>query len=52
MNQTPSSSTPAIETIGLTKRFGERVAVDAVNLTVPPAPPSGSSATTGPGRRP
>jgi ABC-2 type transport system ATP-binding protein len=26
---------PAIETIGLTKRFGERVAVDAVNLTVP-----------------
>jgi ABC-2 type transport system ATP-binding protein len=35
MNKTPSSSTPAIETIGLTKRFGERVAVDAVNLTVP-----------------
>ncbi len=35
MNKTTSSSTPAIETIGLTKRFGERVAVDAVNLTVP-----------------
>jgi len=35
MDKTASSSTPAIETIGLTKRFGERVAVDAVNLTVP-----------------
>jgi ABC-2 type transport system ATP-binding protein len=35
MNQSASSSAPAIETIGLTKRFGERVAVHAVNLTVP-----------------
>src|SRR5215475_12303989 len=35
MNTTASSSAPAIETIGLIKRFGERVAVDAVNLTVP-----------------
>ena len=35
MDKTASSSTPAIETIGLTMRFGERVAVDAVNLTVP-----------------
>ena len=35
MNKTLSSSAPAIETIALTKRFGERVAVDAVNLTVP-----------------
>ena len=26
---------PAIETVALTKRFGERIAVDAVNLTVP-----------------
>jgi len=26
---------PAIETVGLTKRFDERLAVDAVNLTVP-----------------
>jgi ABC-2 type transport system ATP-binding protein len=34
MNATASPSTPAIETIGLTKRFDERVAVDAVNLTV------------------
>ena len=30
-----NNSTPAIETIALTKRFGERVAIDAVNLTVP-----------------
>jgi ABC-2 type transport system ATP-binding protein len=35
MNKTAFPSAPAIETIGLTKRFGERVAVDAVNLTVP-----------------
>ncbi len=35
MNQTTSSSPPAIETIALTKRFGERVAVDAINLTIP-----------------
>ena len=26
---------PALETAGLTKRFGERVAVDAVSLSVP-----------------
>jgi ABC-2 type transport system ATP-binding protein len=31
----PTKSTPAIETIGLTKRFGDRAAIDAVNLTVP-----------------
>jgi ABC-2 type transport system ATP-binding protein len=31
----PANPAPAIETIGLTKRFGERVAVDAVNLMVP-----------------
>jgi ABC-2 type transport system ATP-binding protein len=31
----PTNSTPAIETIGLTKRFDERAAVDAVNLMVP-----------------
>jgi ABC-2 type transport system ATP-binding protein len=30
-----AASTPSIETIGLTRRFGDRVAVDAVNLTVP-----------------
>jgi ABC-2 type transport system ATP-binding protein len=30
-----NNSTLAIETIALTKRFGERVAIDAVNLTVP-----------------
>jgi ABC-2 type transport system ATP-binding protein len=30
-----NGSTLAIETIGLTKRFGARLAVDAVNLTVP-----------------
>jgi ABC-2 type transport system ATP-binding protein len=35
MHKTTSPSPLAIETIGLTKRFGERVAVDAVNLTVP-----------------
>jgi ABC-2 type transport system ATP-binding protein len=35
MNKTLPSPAPVIETIGLTKRFGERVAVDAVNLTVP-----------------
>jgi ABC-2 type transport system ATP-binding protein len=31
----PNDSTLAIQTIGVTKRFGARVAVDAVNLTVP-----------------
>jgi ABC-2 type transport system ATP-binding protein len=35
MSQNPTHIGPAIETIGLTKRFGERIAVDAVNLTVP-----------------
>ncbi len=35
MNRSAPSSAPAIETIGLTKCFGERVAVDAVNLAVP-----------------
>jgi ABC-2 type transport system ATP-binding protein len=28
-------STPAVQTIGVTKQFGDRLAVDAVNLTVP-----------------
>jgi ABC-2 type transport system ATP-binding protein len=32
---TPSSSEPAIETTGLTKRFGERTALDGVDLQVP-----------------
>ena len=32
---TPSSSEPAIETTGLTKRFGERTAIDQVDLRVP-----------------
>jgi ABC-2 type transport system ATP-binding protein len=31
----PSSSQPAIETSGLTKRFGDRTAVDGVDLCVP-----------------
>jgi ABC-type multidrug transport system ATPase subunit len=30
-----SSSTPAIETVGLTKRFGERAALDGIDLQVP-----------------
>src|SRR5580700_956921 len=30
-----SSSTPAIETAGLTKRFGERAALDGIDLQVP-----------------
>jgi ABC-2 type transport system ATP-binding protein len=30
-----SSSTPAIETVGLTKRFGERTALDGIDLQVP-----------------
>jgi ABC-2 type transport system ATP-binding protein len=30
-----SSSTPAIETTGLTKRFGERTALDGIDLQVP-----------------
>jgi ABC-2 type transport system ATP-binding protein len=34
VDQTGNSAL-AIETLGLTKRFGERVAVDAVNLSVP-----------------
>jgi ABC-2 type transport system ATP-binding protein len=29
------SSTPAIETVGLTKRFGERAALDGIDLQVP-----------------
>jgi ABC-2 type transport system ATP-binding protein len=32
---TDQSTHPAIETVALTKRFGERIAVDAVNLSVP-----------------
>lgn len=35
--QSPFSSAPAIETIGLSKRFGERLAVDSVDLYVPRA---------------
>ena len=35
MNKPASSPAPAIETIGLTKRFGDRLALDDVNLTVP-----------------
>jgi ABC-2 type transport system ATP-binding protein len=38
MTMTPhdfNGSTPAIQTIGVSKTFGSRVAVDAVNLTVP-----------------
>jgi ABC-2 type transport system ATP-binding protein len=35
MNKPASSSAPAIETTGLTKRFGDRLALDVVNLTVP-----------------
>ncbi|MGA2452970.1 MAG: ABC transporter ATP-binding protein [Solirubrobacteraceae bacterium] len=31
----PSSSQPAIETVGLTKRFGERTALDGIDLQVP-----------------
>jgi ABC-2 type transport system ATP-binding protein len=31
----PGNWTPAIQTIGLTKQFGDRLAVDAVNLMVP-----------------
>jgi ABC-2 type transport system ATP-binding protein len=31
----PSSSQPAIETAGLTKRFGERTALDGIDLQVP-----------------
>ena len=31
----PSSSQPAIETHGLTKRFGERIALDGIDLEVP-----------------
>ncbi|HEY4915303.1 MAG TPA: ABC transporter ATP-binding protein [Solirubrobacteraceae bacterium] len=30
-----TSSTPAIETVGLTKRFGERAALDGIDLQVP-----------------
>ncbi len=30
-----ASSTPAIETVGLTKRFGERAALDGIDLQVP-----------------
>src|ERR1700733_8286389 len=30
-----TSSTPAIETVGLTKRFGERTALDGIDLQVP-----------------
>ncbi|MBO0739765.1 MAG: ABC transporter ATP-binding protein [Alphaproteobacteria bacterium] len=50
MNKTASSSAPAIETIGLTKRFGERLAVDAVNLTVPAATAFGFLGHNGAGK--
>jgi ABC-2 type transport system ATP-binding protein len=35
MDISPSPGDPIIETAGLTKRFGERIAVDAVDLSVP-----------------
>jgi ABC-2 type transport system ATP-binding protein len=35
MNQSSTATGPAIETTGLTKRFGERTALDGVDLRVP-----------------
>jgi ABC-2 type transport system ATP-binding protein len=41
----------AIETHGLGKRFGDRAALQSIDLQVPRGCAFGSSARTGPGRR-
>jgi ABC-2 type transport system ATP-binding protein len=50
MRKTAPSSAPAIHTIGLTKRFSERLAIDAVNLTVPTASAFGFLGHNGAGK--
>jgi ABC-2 type transport system ATP-binding protein len=51
-SETPSavSSSPAIETRGLTKRFGERAAIDGVDLNVPRASAFGFLGPNGAGK--
>jgi ABC-2 type transport system ATP-binding protein len=46
----PQIGAPAIETSGLTKRFGERTAVDGVDLLVPPGCAFGFLGTNGAGK--
>ena len=48
----PAGSDWAVETHGLTKRFGDNVAVNDVELLVPRAVPSATSARTAPARPP